>query len=132
MIRFAEMVDRMICRSRKDEKAWIEAEANRLVSDFGLDAYSEARRRERDANDLETARLWTRVALALAKRTDKRPRLRLRSNGDGRRLHSISGNLLAAVAFAACRTVRTRRIETHRLESASGRAIPASIPKDCG
>lgn len=59
----------MLCSERT---ARIRAEANRLVGDFGLDAYLEARRRERDANDLKTARLWSRVALALARGTGRR------------------------------------------------------------
>ncbi len=72
MFGIAELVDRLILRSRREPTAWIRAEANKLVGDFGLDAYFEARRREREANDLEAARFWSRVALILAKATDKR------------------------------------------------------------
>jgi hypothetical protein len=73
MIRIVQIVERVVLRSRRKRMARIRAEAARLVADFGLGAHSEARRRERDANDLETAQLWTRVALALARRRGARP-----------------------------------------------------------
>jgi hypothetical protein len=104
VIGIVEIVDRVMLRSERRER--IRAEANRLVGDFGLDADSQARGRGRDANDLETARLWSRVALALARATGRRAgEAGGRSNGEGRRGHSISGELLAAAALAASRTV---------------------------
>jgi hypothetical protein len=46
----------------------IEAEADTLLSGFGLEAYAEARQRERDANDLGEARFWDRVATIIARK----------------------------------------------------------------
>lgn len=73
MIGIVRIVERVVLRSLRKRTARIRAEATRLVADFGLGAHSEARRRERDANDLETAQLWTRVALALARVRGARP-----------------------------------------------------------
>jgi len=50
----------------------VEAEAEALIRDLGLDAYSEARRRERAAGEEGTAEDWRRVALAIARMTGKR------------------------------------------------------------
>jgi hypothetical protein len=50
----------------------IRAAAGALMDEFGDDAYSEARRRERKANREETAGVWRRVALVVARRTPRR------------------------------------------------------------
>ena len=49
----------------------IGAAARALMSEFGDDAYSEARRREREANQDQRARDWGRVALVVARRTSR-------------------------------------------------------------
>ena len=53
------------CRKR------IEAEAEALIRDLGDRAYSEARLREREASSGEIARDWSRIALAVARKTGK-------------------------------------------------------------
>jgi hypothetical protein len=50
----------------------IHAAAGALMSEFGDEAYAEARRREREANRDKTARDWRRVALVVARRTPRR------------------------------------------------------------
>jgi hypothetical protein len=50
----------------------VEAEAEALIRDLGLDAYSEARRRERASGEEGTAEDWRRVALGIARKTGKR------------------------------------------------------------
>jgi hypothetical protein len=50
----------------------IQAAAGALMSEFGDEAYAEARRREREANRDRTARDWRRVALVVARRTPRR------------------------------------------------------------
>ena len=47
----------------------IHAVARLLVSEFGVEAGGEARRREREANSAETARDWRRVASVIGRRT---------------------------------------------------------------
>jgi hypothetical protein len=47
----------------------IRATAGALMSEFGDEAYAEARRREREANRDEPAGDWRRVALVVARRT---------------------------------------------------------------
>lgn len=53
---------------RRERRALIAAEADSLISDLGVEAYAEARRRERDANDFATARFWSRTASAIARK----------------------------------------------------------------
>jgi hypothetical protein len=48
------------------------AVAGVLMSQFGVEAYAEARRREREASSHRLAREWRRVALIVARRTRKR------------------------------------------------------------
>jgi hypothetical protein len=48
------------------------AVADVLMSEFGVEAYAEARRREGQANSDRLAREWRRVALVIARRTRKR------------------------------------------------------------
>ena len=50
----------------------VDAEAEALIRDLGLDAYSEACRRERAAEDEVTAEEWRRVAFAIARTAGKR------------------------------------------------------------
>jgi hypothetical protein len=50
----------------------IHAAAGALMSEFGDEAYAEARRRECEANRDKTARDWRRVALVVARRTPRR------------------------------------------------------------
>jgi hypothetical protein len=49
----------------------IHAVAGALTTKFGVDAYAEARRREREANHRGTAQDWSRVALVVARRTTR-------------------------------------------------------------
>ena len=53
---------------RRETQARIEAEAETLIGEMGIDAYAEARRREREANDFATARHWARTASAIARK----------------------------------------------------------------
>ncbi len=50
----------------------IHAAAGALMSEFGDEAYAEARRREREATRDRNARDWRRVALVVARRTPRR------------------------------------------------------------
>ena len=50
----------------------IRAAAGALMDEFGDEAYSEARRRERQANQDEMAGVWRRVALVVARWTPRR------------------------------------------------------------
>ena len=50
----------------------VEAEAEAMIHDLGHRAFSEARRREREASSDEIAEDWARVALAVARMTGKR------------------------------------------------------------
>ena len=58
-------------RRRRDQAERIEAEANALIVDLGDRGYSEARRRAREASSNEMEREWSRVALAIARKTGK-------------------------------------------------------------
>jgi len=53
----------------------IHAVAGALISEFGVEACAEARRRERDAHSAATARDWRRVASVIARRTSRRAAL---------------------------------------------------------
>ena len=59
-------------RRRRAWAAWIDAEAEALIRHLGIEAYSDARRREREANSIKEAREWNRVALAIARKTCRR------------------------------------------------------------
>ena len=50
----------------------IDAEAETLISYFGVEAYFEARRREREASSEAIAKDWSRVARAVARKTKRR------------------------------------------------------------
>jgi hypothetical protein len=53
----------------------IHAVAGALMSEFGVEAYAEARRRQCEARSDRSARDWRRVALSIARRTSARARL---------------------------------------------------------
>ncbi len=59
-------------RRRRARIERIEAEAEALIRDAGDRAYSEARRREHEASSDAIAKDWSRVALAVARKTGKR------------------------------------------------------------
>ena len=59
-------------RRRRESAGRIEAKASDLVRGFGVDAYSEARLRERHADGLAERKQWSAVALAIARMTGKR------------------------------------------------------------
>ena len=50
----------------------IHAVAGALIGEFGVEAYAEARRRQREANSVGAAREWRRVASVIARRTPGR------------------------------------------------------------
>src|SRR5271157_5775638 len=59
-------------RRRREQAERIEAEADALISDLGNGAYAEARRRAHEASSDEMEREWSRVALAIARKTGRR------------------------------------------------------------
>ena len=50
----------------------IDAEADALIDELGVDAYAEARRREYESSNDAIALRWNQVALAVAHKTGKR------------------------------------------------------------
>ena len=56
-------------RRRRERAERIEAQPKALVRGLGVDAYSEARHRERHANSAAKAREWGRIAMAVARLT---------------------------------------------------------------
>ena len=58
-------------RRRREQTERIEAEADALISNLGDGAYSEARRRARESSSDEMEREWSRVGLAIARKTGK-------------------------------------------------------------
>jgi hypothetical protein len=59
-------------RRRRDKIEQTEADADTLIHNLGAGAYFAARRREHDATSETMARHWRRVALAVARKTDRR------------------------------------------------------------
>ena len=59
-------------RRRRETAERIDAEANALIGELGVEAYAEARRREYESSDDAIALWWNRVALAVAHKTGKR------------------------------------------------------------
>jgi|SRR5208337_229704 len=57
---------------RRERLKRIEAEADTLIQHLGVEASAEARRQEREANDLAMAWYWNAVALAVVRKTSKR------------------------------------------------------------
>ncbi len=53
----------------------IDHEANALMFEFGAEAHSAARRRAEEASSDEMAKAWSGVAVAIDRRTAKRPSL---------------------------------------------------------
>ena len=53
----------------------IDAEADALIGELGVEAYAEARRREYESSGDAIALRWNQVALAVAHKTGKRIRL---------------------------------------------------------
>src|SRR5271166_16399 len=72
-------------RRRREQAERIEAEADSLITALGGGAYAEARRRAREASSDEMEREWSRIALAIARKTGRR------AYGDGRRLPDSRG-----------------------------------------
>ena len=66
----------MSYHQRPDElRLAISSEAEALISDFGGDAYVEARRRAKEASSDFLARDWSEVALVITRKTGKRSSL---------------------------------------------------------
>ena len=61
----------------------IEAEADAFIRDFGVQAPSVARRRERETDSLMMARVWNRVALVVARSRPARIALRVSRTARG-------------------------------------------------
>jgi hypothetical protein len=59
-------------RQRSERTGRIRAETDLLVSELGEGAYSEARKRQREADSSSMLQRWSGVAKAIAKRTGKR------------------------------------------------------------
>ncbi len=59
-------------RRRRERAERIETRAEALIREHGIEAYGEARRREREAKTKVEAQTWNRVALAIAHKTGKR------------------------------------------------------------
>lgn len=57
---------------RRARIAHTDAHAEALIRDFSEQAYSEALRRELEASSNETAKNWSRVALAIARKMGRR------------------------------------------------------------
>jgi hypothetical protein len=57
---------------RRERRALIAAEADALIRNLGVEAYAEACRRGRDANDLATARFWGQTAATIVLRIGER------------------------------------------------------------
>ena len=59
-------------RRRRETAERIDAEADALIGELGVEAYAEARRREYESSGDAIALWWSRVALAVAHKTGKR------------------------------------------------------------
>jgi hypothetical protein len=59
-------------RHRRERLEQVDAEADKLIGDLGVEAYAEARRREHESSDDAMALRWNRIALAVAHKTGKR------------------------------------------------------------
>jgi hypothetical protein len=59
-------------RRRRETAERIDAEADALIGELGVEAYAEARRREYESSGDAIALRWNRVALAVAHKTDER------------------------------------------------------------
>jgi hypothetical protein len=59
-------------RRRRETAERIDAEADALIGELGVEAYAEARRREHESSGDAIALWWNRVALAVAHKTGER------------------------------------------------------------
>ena len=59
-------------RRRRETAERIDAEADALIGELGVEAYAEARRREYESSNDAIALWWSRVALAVAHKTGER------------------------------------------------------------
>jgi len=59
-------------RRRRETAERIDAEADALIGELGVEAYAEARRREYESSGDAIALWWSRVALAVAQKTGER------------------------------------------------------------
>jgi hypothetical protein len=59
-------------RRRRQTAERIDAEADALIGELGVEAYAEARRREYESSGDAIALRWNQVALAVAHKTGKR------------------------------------------------------------
>lgn len=57
---------------RREVATQTDADAKALIAEHGDSAYADARRRERNALDVEDAARWRRAAIAIAKHTGRR------------------------------------------------------------
>ena len=57
---------------RRETAKRIEAQAEAVLREYAVQAYAEARRREREAKTGDEVKTWSRVALAIARKTSKR------------------------------------------------------------
>jgi hypothetical protein len=57
---------------RRETAERIDAEADALIGELGVEAYAEARRREYESSDNAIALRWNQVGLAVAHKTGKR------------------------------------------------------------
>ena len=59
-------------RRRRETAERIDAEADALIGELGVEAYAEARRREYESSDDAISLWWNRVAVAVAHKTGER------------------------------------------------------------
>ena len=70
-------------RRRRETAERIDAEADALIGELGVEAYAEARRREYESSNDAIALRWNRVALAVARKIRQAHRARyLNPDGD--------------------------------------------------
>jgi hypothetical protein len=58
-------------RRRRETAERIDAEADALIGELGVEAYAEARRREYESSDDAIALRWNQVALAVGRKSSK-------------------------------------------------------------
>ena len=70
-------------RRRRETAERIDAEADALIGELGVEAYAEARRREYESSNDALALRWNRIALAVGRKIRQARRARyLNSDGD--------------------------------------------------
>ena len=75
----------------------IDLEAETLISNSGVDAYRIARRRADESSSHQMAKDWSKVAVAITRKTSKRPRGSLASKVDVAITNLTSRNRSGAV-----------------------------------